>query len=118
MLREYEFTFVTKTDSGDQDNKKVLEGYEAILGREGGVILKKNDWGTKRLAYPIKKSFKGHYVLYNVATVPANIEECERLLRIDDNVLRHLVIKTHDKVDVEKRKADLAKVDQVPQQER
>ena len=110
MLREYEFTFVTRTDLSDGDRAKVLEGYESILKREGGEILKKDDWGAKKLAYPIKKHFRGQYVCYNFASVPSSIAECERLLKIDENVLRHLIVKVGDKVsDIEDRKAQLAK---------
>ena len=109
MLREYEFTFVTKADLPETEKAKVLTGYEDILKRNGGEILKREDWGMKKLAYPIKKNFKGHYVFYDFASLPENIAECERLLRIDDNVLRHLVVKTHDRVDIEARKAELAK---------
>lgn len=117
MLREYEFTFVTKTESADREKDKVLESYEDILKRENGVILKKDDWGSKRLAYPIKKNFKGHYTFYDVASTPANIAECERLLRIDENVLRHLVVKVKDRVDVDKRMAELKAAESAVQQQ-
>jgi small subunit ribosomal protein S6 len=112
VLREYEFTFVTKTDLPDGEHTKVLGNYEDILKRAGGEILKKDDWGVKKLAYPIKEQFKGHYTMYYFASTPENIAEAERKLRIDDNVLRYLVIKTVDRVDVEKRKAELAKAPQ------
>ena len=118
MLREYEFTFVAKADLPEQERAKVVEGYEQILLREGGQVLRKDDWGVKKLAYPIKKQFRGLYVFYNIASTPANVAECERLLRIDDNVLRHLVIKTHDSVDVTKRKEELAKAALTAQQTR
>ncbi len=116
MLREYEFTFVTKGDASEHERVKTIEGYEAILKRDGGAILKKSDWGVKRLAYPIKKCFKGQYVVYNLATTPANVAECERLIRIDDGMLRHLVVKVKDTVDIESRKAELAKADEMPKQ--
>ena len=109
MLREYEFTFVAKGDLPEAERAKVIHGYEEILKRNGGEVLKKDDWGTKKLAYPIKKTFKGHYVFYDVASLPENIAECERLLKIDENVLRYLVVKTADTVDIEVRKAELAK---------
>ena len=119
MLREYEFTFVTKVDATDKDKDKILEGYEQILLREKGEVLKKEEWGTKRLSYPIRKNFKGHYTFYDVASTPDNIAECERLLKIDDNVLRHLVIKIGDRVDIEKRKTELAATEKaaLPEQE-
>ena len=109
MLREYEFTLLARADLSEADRHKVFQTYEEILGREGGQILTKDDWGTKRLAYPIKKHFKGHYCFYNFATTPANLTEAERLLRIDENVLRFMVVKTADEVDVEARKAELTK---------
>lgn len=109
MLREYEFTLVAKADLPEAERAKLFQGYEEILQRNGGQQLKKDDWGTKKLAYPIKKHFKGHYVFYDYASHPDNIAECERLLRIDDNILRYMVIKTADDVDVEARKVELAK---------
>ncbi len=109
MLREYEFTLVAKADLPDTERAKVIGGYEEILLRSGGEVIKKDDWGIKRLAYPIKKNFRGHYVIYDVASLPENIAECERLLRIDENMLRYMVVKVDDEVDVEKRRAELAK---------
>ena len=111
MLREYEFTFVTKADLPDADKSKVLAGYEEILASNGGEVLKKSDWGTKKLAYPIKKNFRGHYAFYDLTASPDSIAECERLLRIDENVLRYLVVKIGEDVNVEDRKAELAKLD-------
>lgn len=109
MLREYEFTFVAKGDLPEAERVKVISGYEEILLRNGGEVLKRDDWGTKKLAYPINKQFKGHYVAYDIASLPENIAECERLLKIDENVLRYLVVKINDTVDIEKRKEELAK---------
>ena len=109
MLREYEFTLVTKADLPDGEKLKVVEGYEEILKRSGGEVIKKDEWGTRKLAYPIKKNFRGYYVHYDFASLPENIAECERLIRIDENVLRHLVIKIADTVDVEARKLELQK---------
>lgn len=108
ILREYEFTFISKSDLPEGQQAKVIEGYEDILKREGGEIIKKDDWGVKKLAYPIRKNFKGHYVHYDCVTNSDNIAECERLLRIDDNILRYLVIRIGQNVDVEERKKQIA----------
>ncbi|MGE0173868.1 MAG: 30S ribosomal protein S6 [Oligoflexales bacterium] len=116
MLREYEFTFLTKSDVPENAPAKILSNYEEILLRNGGDILKKDDWGVKKLAYPIRENFKGHYVSYAFASLPENIAEAERKLRIDDNVLRYLVVKIGDRVDIEKRKSDYAKGSASPRQ--
>ncbi|MEN9834249.1 MAG: hypothetical protein RL011_442 [Pseudomonadota bacterium] len=112
MLREYDFTIITKGDLPEAEAFKVLEGYEALMTKDGGQILKKDVWGNKKLVYPINKSFRGNYVNYDFVGTPANLAEMERLMRIDDNVLRHLVVKLESGdggIDVEARKAELAK---------
>lgn len=112
MLREYDFTIITKGELAEGDSAKVLQGYEALMTSEGGEILKRDDWGLKRLAFPIKKSFRGYYVNYDFIGSPSSVAEMERLMRIDDNVLRHLVVRLdegHETIDVNARKADLAK---------
>ncbi len=114
MLREYDFTIITKGDLPESEAIKVLEGYESLMTKDGGQILKKDVWGNKKLVYPIKKSFRGNYVNYDFVGTPENLAEMERLMRIDDNVLRHLVVKLgtgDDGIDVEARKAELAKLE-------
>lgn len=113
MLREYDFTIITRGDLPEGESSKVLSGYEGLMTRDGGEILKRDDWGSKKLAYPIKKQFRGNYVNYDFVGSPASVAEMERLMRIDDNVLRYLVVRVDESkdgsVDIEARKAELAK---------
>lgn len=115
MLREYDFTIITKGDLNETDNSKVIQGYEALMTLKGGEILKKDDWGQKRLAFPIGKSFRGNYVNYDFVGAPDSVAEMERLMRIDDNVLRYLVVRVDEEtdgtIDIAERKAELAKQD-------
>lgn len=108
-LREYEFTCITRGDLSDSDQEKLIGKYEKILTNDGGEVLAKTDWGVKRLSYPIKKQFRGRYYLYDFLGSPENIAEAERLMRIDEGVLRYLAIKIGDLVDPETRKAEIAK---------
>ncbi|TWW09589.1 30S ribosomal protein S6 [Planctomyces bekefii] len=115
MLREYDFTIITKGDLVESEHHKVLQGYENLMTIKGGEILKRDDWGSKRLAYPIGKSFRGNYVNYDFVGAPDSVAEMERLMRIDDNVLRYLVVRMDEEsdgaIDVSARKAELAKQD-------
>lgn len=115
MLREYDFTIITKGELSEGDSQNVLKGYENLMVNEGGEILKKDDWGVKRLTYPIKKSFRGYYTNYDFVGKPESLAEMERLMRIDDNVLRYLLVRideTDDGItDIEARKAELAKAE-------
>ncbi len=116
MLREYEFTLITKGDQLEADYTKTAATYETLMAKDGGEILKKDDWGTKRLAYPIKKCFRGHYVNYDFIGDPTNLAEMERLMRIDENVLRYMAIRLDEGnetgvVDADARRLEIAKAD-------
>lgn len=109
MLREYEFTVITRNDLSDQDRQKALDKYEELFQKDGGEFIVKEDWGSKKLAFPMKKQFRGHYTHYDMTANPENLKEVERLIRIDENILRYLLIKTNDKVDVAARRDELEK---------
>ena len=109
MLREYEFTLITRGDLADADHAKVLEKYEEIFKREDGQIIDRDDWGVKKLAHAIKKQYRGRYVFYDMAAAPASLDEAERLMRIDDQVLRFMSVKLGNEVDIPKRKIEIQK---------
>jgi small subunit ribosomal protein S6 len=111
VLREYEFTVIAKGDMPEADHAKIMEEYEKYLVADGGQILKRDEWGTKRLAFPIKKSYRGRYTIYDFVGNPKNLAEVERRMRIDDNILRFLSVRIGEDVDVERRKVELAKAE-------
>ena len=109
MLREYEVTIITRGEMPDTDRLKTLEKYEQILLQDGGQLINKADWGVKKMSHPIKRNYKGHYMNYDLTTLPNHVTEAERLMRIDDNVLRYLSINIGQDVDIKERKAEIAK---------
>ncbi len=108
MLREYEFTVIARGDLADVERDNALKKYEDILCRDGGEVIRKDDWGVKKLTYSIKRQFRGHYTFYDVAAGPANIAEAERLMRIDENILRYMTIKTRDQANPDLRRQEIA----------
>lgn len=72
----------------------MVERYKTMITDAGGKIHRLEDWGRRQLAYPINKIHKAHYVLMNVETTPAVIEELETGFRFNDAVLRHLTLQT------------------------
>lgn len=111
MLREYEITVISNSQLPEEETKKLHKKYEGILLQDGGEVIKKSHWGSKKLAYPIKKQFRGNFVHYDLTTTPAHLAEAERLMRIDENVLRYMSIKIGENVDPAERKAQLAKME-------
>lgn len=75
-------------EQAEETNNKIAD-----LISSNGEVVSVDDWGIKKLAYEIKKEQEGHYYLYTFNSNPEFIAEFERILRIDDNVLKHMVIK-------------------------
>ena len=111
-MREYEAMFIAKADLPEADLSKIVTRWESIMTSNGGEVIKKDTWGTKRLAYPINKQNRGSYFVYDVATTQENARELERISRIDENILRTMVIKLKDNVNVEARKLELKKLEE------
>lgn len=108
-MREYEAMIIAKADLQEADLSKMVSKWESIIGINGGQVVKKETWGVRRLAYPIQKQVRGNYMVYDVATEQSNIQELERVLKLDENVLRAMVIKLADTVNVEQRRLELQK---------
>lgn len=108
-MREYEAMIITKPDLPEAELSKMLTRWEGIIGENGGQIIRKDSWGVRKLAYPINKVTRGVYHVLDLATAQENARELERILKLDENVLRALIIKLADKVDIETRRVELQK---------
>lgn len=64
-----------------------------LLTKNGCNIEKVDRWGKRHLAYPVKKQADGYYVLINFEADPATIKEIDRVLKIRDEILKHLIVK-------------------------
>ena len=70
-----------------------IERIQGLVEDTGGEILMTDNWGRRRLAYPIKHHFEGTYVLTHITMPPDRIAGFERALNINENILRHLLIR-------------------------
>ena len=90
-MRPYEFTMIVRPDLDEADTSAVLSRYEGKIGADGRII-RRDVWGTKRFAYPVKKFFRGYYVCYSIVASPKIVKDLERQIRFDNRVLRHIII--------------------------
>lgn len=81
---------------------------DGIIERFEGHVLGRDDWGKRKLAYPIARNSKGHYTHLNYVGPTTLIAELERVLRLDANLLRFLTVRLKEDVDAEARLAELA----------
>ena len=90
----YECVFIVRQDVSSGQVDQLVEDYTKIIEDNGGQVASKELWGLRTLAYRIKKNRKGHYVLFNIDAPAAAVHEMERNMRISEDVLRYLTIKT------------------------
>ncbi|AKP67644.1 30S ribosomal protein S6 [Companilactobacillus ginsenosidimutans] len=93
----YEITYIIKPDIEEEAKKTLIDRYDKILTDNGAKIIDSKDWEKKRLAYEIANYKEGIYHIVNATTDDDTaLGEFDRLSKIDDNVLRHMIIKRED----------------------
>lgn len=90
-MRHYEVVFLVHPDQSEQV-PAMNERYEGIITKNGGQIHRKEDWGRRQLAYPIKDVHKAHYILMNIECNQVALEELKNAFKFNDAILRHLII--------------------------
>ena len=89
----YETVFIARQDISAAQVEALTEVLAGIVAGQGGQVAKREYWGLRSLAYRIKKNRKGHYVLFNLDAPPAAVNELERNMRINEDVLRYLTVR-------------------------
>ncbi|MCU0573136.1 MAG: 30S ribosomal protein S6 [Syntrophobacteraceae bacterium] len=104
-MRKYETFFIVDPDLADEVNAVIDEKLKNIVSANGGSVLDYNPWGKKKLAYPVQKRTRGHYVLMEYAGGPELVAELERNMRLDERILKFITVKLEDRFDPEKEAA-------------
>lgn len=92
-MRKYESLYIVHPDVVGDALTALMEKFQAVLTEQQAEILKFDNWGTRKLAYPIKKQTRGCYVQTIFAASAEVIAEYERRLRLDEAVLRFLTLR-------------------------
>ena len=89
-MRLYESVFIARQDVSSAQVEAMADEFAGIISSTGGSIKKREYWGLRSLAYRIKKNRKGHYVMFNMETGPEALREYERIMGLNEDVLRFL----------------------------
>ena len=95
-MTNYEVMFVIEPTLEEAAKETTIEKVKAVIEADG-EIAKVDVWGMRKLAYPINKKNEGYYVLVNFESDSAFPAELARLFGIDENIMRHIVIRHEDK---------------------
>ena len=91
-MRLYESVFIARQDVSTTQVETLTKDFSAIIENGGGKIHKHEYWGLRTLAYRVKKNRKGHYVMLNLETDPETLAEYERIMGLNEDVLRFMNI--------------------------
>ena len=95
-MRLYESVFIARQDISSTQVETMADEFAGIITEAGGKIHKREYWGLRSLAYRIKKNRKGHYIMFNLETDAATLKEYERIMGLNEDVLRFLNIRIEE----------------------
>lgn len=94
--REYELVYVLVGNMDDEGVRDFNERLNGVIVGQTGTVNSTEIWGRRTLAYPIGKNFDGIYILERFQLRPSGVEEVDRFLRFNENVIRYLMIRTDE----------------------
>ncbi|WP_027626069.1 30S ribosomal protein S6 [Clostridium lundense] len=92
-MRKYETIFILHPSLDEEAVKANVEKFKGVIENAGGVVENVDLWGKRKLAYEIEKVNEGYYTLVNFSAEPQLPKELDRLFRINDSVIRHIIVK-------------------------
>ena len=107
-MKRYETIVIVDPDLSDEGRGPVFDRVKDIIPQLGGTLIDIEDWGSKRLAYEIKKKSRGYYARLDYCGAGAVVDEMERFFRIDDRVMKYLTVVIAEDVDPEALLAEKA----------
>ena len=93
MTNQYETVFILTPVLSELQMTETVEKFKALLTEKGAELLNEENWGMKKMAYPIQKTSTGFYTLLEFKAEPEVIERLEVAYRRDERVLRYLTVK-------------------------
>ena len=92
-MTKYEIMFIVKATLEESALNSITKEVQSLINDGNSKVIEFKDMGRKKLAYPINKEISGFYYLMNVEATNEVIQEFDRKLRINENILRHLILK-------------------------
>jgi len=108
VSRDYELGFILNPEVSEDEIRSILGRIEQIVANYGSQIVKVNQWGRRRLAYPIDRHRDGYYIFIDMILTPEAVAEIERTLRVSEIVFRHMMKRRDPKAAQKEREAHAA----------
>ena len=96
-MKAYELLFFVAPTISDEDRIAVMKRIESVITSAEGSVDNVDEWGKRKLAYEINGLTDGDYTLVDFHANPQSVAELDRVLRINDAVVRHMIVKREDR---------------------
>ena len=110
-MRRYETFVIFDPDLSEEQRAPVIDRIQETITKENGFLVEVDDWGSRKLAYEIKKKFRGYYSRLDYCGGGPLVNELERFFRIDDRVLKYMTVQLEATADLEKIKEEIAQAE-------
>ncbi|MGD9761214.1 MAG: 30S ribosomal protein S6 [Candidatus Izemoplasmatales bacterium] len=91
-MKRYEIMYIIRPNLDEQARKELIGALSNVLTSFGSQEVKVDEWGIRDLAYEINDFTKGYYVLYNTVAPVEAVAEIDRVMKIREDIIRHIVI--------------------------
>jgi small subunit ribosomal protein S6 len=108
VRRDYELGFILSPEVSEEQTRAILDRVEQVVANHNGEVVRVNQWGRRRLGYPIQRHRDGFYVFIDMILTPETVIELERTLKVSEEVLRHMVKRRDPKTVQKEREARAA----------
>ncbi|HHX24436.1 MAG TPA: 30S ribosomal protein S6 [Thermoanaerobacterales bacterium] len=92
-MRQYETIYIINPEFEEDAIKELVDKFKALIEEQGGQVSDIDEWGKRRLAYPINDHREGYYFLMNFTANPETAQDLERVYKITNGLMRYLIIK-------------------------
>lgn len=99
-MRRYELLVILNAEISEEDLENVIERITQVIKKEGGEVSGVDKWGKRRLAYEIKKTKKGFYLLVQFTGESRLVKEIERSLKFMEGIIRYMTVALSEKIDL------------------
>jgi small subunit ribosomal protein S6 len=110
-MRRYETIVILDPDISEEERAPVFDRISDTIAQGNGFLVLFDEWGTRKLAYEIKKKPRGHYTRIDYCGTGIIVDEIERFFRIDDRVMKYLTVLLDENADVDQLKEDIARAE-------
>lgn len=95
-MRDYELTIIVDPDGGDEGYTATVERVSGFIREQGGEPTKVDEWGRRKLAYPVNRKLEGFYAVLQFKMDPAGVRALEDYLTRAEDLLRHLIVRMEE----------------------